>query len=40
VEAQARHLQEEGHVIELGKNQKPRRVKDFEKALVRAINDG
>ena len=34
VEAQAAHLQEEGHTIELGKNNKPRKVKDWEKALV------
>ena len=34
VEAQAIRLQAEGHTIELGKNQKPRKVKDFEKALV------
>ncbi len=34
VEAQAALLQEEGHTIELGKNQKPRRVENFERALV------
>ena len=34
VEAQAAHLREEGHIIEIGKNKKPARVKDFEKALV------
>ena len=34
VEAQATHLIEEGHTIELGKNNKPRKVKDFEKVLV------
>jgi hypothetical protein len=34
VEAQAARLQAEGHTIELGKDKKPRRVKDFEKALV------
>ncbi|MFC2071527.1 hypothetical protein ACFLUU_02255 [Chloroflexota bacterium] len=35
VEAQATYLSEEGHTILLGKSQKPRKVKDFEKALVR-----
>jgi alkylated DNA nucleotide flippase Atl1 len=34
VEDQAIRLKEEGHTIELGKNNKPRRVKDFEKALA------
>lgn len=34
VEAQAAHLSEEGHTIEPGKDKKPRKVKDFEKALV------
>ena len=34
LEAQASLLKEEGHTIELGKNGKPRKVKDFEKALV------
>ncbi len=33
-EAQATHLREEGHTIELGKDNKPRKVKDFEKAVV------
>ena len=33
VEAQAAHLREEGHTIELGKGKKPPRVNDFEKAL-------
>ena len=33
-EAQAYHLREEGHTIELDKKGKPRRVKDFEKMLV------
>ncbi len=33
-EAQAKHLQEEGHTIEPGKGKKPPKVKDFEKALV------
>ncbi len=32
--AQAVRLEEEGHTIELDKNNKPRKVKDFEKALV------
>ena len=35
LEAQAAHLKEEGHTIEPGKNKKPPKVKDFEKALVR-----
>jgi len=34
VDAQAAHLREEGHIIELGKGGKPRRVKDFEKSLA------
>jgi len=34
VEAQAARLREEGHTIELGKGKKPRKAKDFEKALV------
>ena len=34
VEAQAKKLKAEGHKIETGKNQQPKRVKDFEKALV------
>jgi hypothetical protein len=34
VEDQAVHLKEEGHTIEMGKNNKPRKVKDFEKVLV------
>jgi alkylated DNA nucleotide flippase Atl1 len=34
VEEQAAHLQSEGHTIEMGKNGKPRKVKDFEKVLV------
>ena len=34
VEAQAKHLQEEGHTIEPGKGKKPPRVKDFESTLV------
>ncbi len=34
VEVQASHLREEGHTIELDKNTKPRKVKDFEQALV------
>ena len=32
--AQAARLEEEGHTIEMGKGNKPRKVKDFEKALV------
>ena len=36
MEAQAARLKEEGHTIELNKNQKPRKVKDFERALVEA----
>jgi len=34
IEAQASHLEEEGHTIEPGKGKKPPWVKDFEKALV------
>jgi len=34
VEAQAAHLEKEGHTIEPGKGKKPPKVKDFEKALV------
>ena len=34
VEAQAAHLEEEGHTIEPGKGKKPPKVKDFEKVLV------
>ena len=34
VEAQAARLRKEGHTIELGKDNRPRKVKDFEKALV------
>jgi len=34
LEAQAKHLQEEGHTIEPGKGKKPPKVKDFEKVLV------
>jgi hypothetical protein len=34
IEAQATRLREEGHTIELGKNKKPRKVSDFERALV------
>jgi len=33
VEAQAAHLREEGHTIELSKGKKPPRVRDFEKSL-------
>jgi alkylated DNA nucleotide flippase Atl1 len=34
VDAQAARLREEGHIIEPDKSGKPKRVKDFEKALV------
>ncbi len=34
VDAQAKRLREEGHTIETGKDGKPKRVKDFERALV------
>jgi alkylated DNA nucleotide flippase Atl1 len=34
VEAQAARLREEGHTIEPGKDGKPKKVRDFEKALV------
>ena len=34
VEAQAIHLKEEGHIIEPDKAGKPKRVRDFERALV------
>jgi len=34
VAAQAKRLREEGHIIEPDKSGKPKRVKDFEKALV------
>jgi hypothetical protein len=34
VETQAARLQAEGHTIEMGKDKKPRKVKDFEQALV------
>ncbi len=34
VAAQATHLKDEGHTIELGRGKKPPRVKDFERALV------
>jgi hypothetical protein len=34
VEAQAARLKAEGHTIELGKDSKPRRVKDYEKKMV------
>jgi hypothetical protein len=34
VEAQAVRLKAEGHTIELGKDKKPRKVKDFEKKMV------
>ena len=35
VEAQAAHLKDEGHAIELGRDKRPKRVKDFEKSLVK-----
>jgi hypothetical protein len=35
VEAQSARLKAEGHTIELGKDKKPRKVKDFEKKLVK-----
>jgi hypothetical protein len=34
VETQAARLKAEGHAIELGKDGKPRRVKDYEKKMV------
>jgi alkylated DNA nucleotide flippase Atl1 len=34
IEAQAARLREEGHIIEPDKSGKPRRVRDFERALV------
>jgi alkylated DNA nucleotide flippase Atl1 len=34
VEAQAKHLKEEGHTIETGKDGKPKKVRDFERSLV------
>ena len=34
VDAQAAHLEKEGHIIEPAKGKKPPRVKDFEQALV------
>ena len=37
VQAQALHLQEEGHDIVAGKGKKPPKVRDFEKALVYAV---
>ena len=36
VEAQAEKLKAEGHTIEMGRNGKPKKVKDFERALVEA----
>jgi hypothetical protein len=35
VEAQAVRLKDEGHSIELGRDRRPKRVKDFEKYLVK-----
>lgn len=34
VVAQAKRLREEGHTIELGRDGKPKKVRDFEKKLV------
>jgi len=34
VETQAEKLKAEGHTIEMGRNGKPKRVKDFERSLV------
>jgi alkylated DNA nucleotide flippase Atl1 len=34
INAQAERLREEGHIIEPGKDGKPKKVRDFEKALV------
>ena len=35
VEAQAARLKDEGHSIESGRDKRPKRVKDFEKSLVK-----
>jgi len=35
VEAQAAHLKDEGHTIEFSRDKRPKRVKDFEKHLVK-----
>lgn len=35
VEVQAKHLKEEGHNIELGRDGKPKKVKNYEKSLVK-----
>jgi alkylated DNA nucleotide flippase Atl1 len=35
VEAQAARLKDEGHAIELGRDKQPKRVKDFEKYVVK-----
>jgi len=35
VEAQSARLKDEGHSIELGRDKRPKRVKDFEKSLVK-----
>lgn len=35
VEAQAAHLKDEGHTVELGRDKRPKRVKDFEKYVVK-----
>jgi len=34
-EAQAAHLKDEGHAIELGRDKRPKRVKDFGKSLIK-----
>ena len=35
VEAQAAHLKDEGHAIELGRDKRPKRVRDFGKSLAK-----
>ena len=35
VEAQAARLKDEGHTIEFGRDKRPKRVKEFEKSLVK-----
>lgn len=35
VEAQAAHLKDEGHAIEFGRDKRPKRVKDFQKYVVK-----
>ena len=34
LEEQAARLEAEGHIVELNRNGKPKKVKDFEKSLV------